>query len=91
MVAERAPWKLAKDPAAAGELDAALHSMVRYLAVAAPLFSPFMPAKMAELWERLGSGRAMPLLDELAALDVSGWTVAAGDPLFPRPETPVPA
>jgi len=91
MVAERAPWKLAKDPAAAGELDAALHAMVRYLAVVAPLFTPFMPTKMGELWERLGSGRAMPPLDELATLDVSGWSVAAGDPLFPRPETAVPA
>jgi hypothetical protein len=26
----------------------------------------------------------MPLLDELPSLDVSGWRVAAGDPLFPR-------
>jgi methionyl-tRNA synthetase len=85
-VAERAPWKLAKDPAAAGELDAALHAMVHWLAVISVLFFPFMPGKMGELWERLGSGRAMPRLDELASLDVSGWSVAGGDPLFPRPE-----
>jgi methionyl-tRNA synthetase len=90
-VAEKAPWKMAKDPAAAEELDAVLHAMARWLAVVSVLFFPFMPGKMAELWERLGSGRAMPGLDELAALDVSGWNVAAGDPLFPRPEAPVPA
>jgi methionyl-tRNA synthetase len=85
-VAEKAPWKLAKDPAAAGELDATLHAMVRWLAVISVLFFPFMPGKMGELWERLGGGRAMPRLDELAALDVSGWSVAGGDPLFPRPK-----
>ncbi|HYJ80087.1 MAG TPA: methionine--tRNA ligase [Longimicrobiaceae bacterium] len=89
-VSEQAPWKLAKDPAAALELDGVLHAMVRYLAVATVLFFPFMPGKMAELWERLGCGRSMPLLDDLAALDVSGWQVSAGDPLFPRPE-PAPA
>jgi hypothetical protein len=42
---------------------------------------------MAELWERLGSGReSMPSLDELATLDVSGWKTSAGAILFPRPE-----
>jgi methionyl-tRNA synthetase len=85
-VAEKAPWKLAKDPASALELDAALYTMVRYLAIAAVLFFPCMPGKMEELWERLGSPSGMPLLDELPSLDVSGWRVSAGEPLFPRPE-----
>jgi methionyl-tRNA synthetase len=87
LVAEREPWKVAKDPARADELDLTLAAMVRHLAAAAVLLSPFMPAKSAELWERLGSGReAMPGLDELAALDVSGWSTRAGAILFPRPE-----
>jgi methionyl-tRNA synthetase len=87
LVAEKQPWAIAKDPARADELDAVLATMVRYLAAAAVLLSPFMPVKMAELWERLGSGRAtMPSLDELAALDVSGWKTSAGAILFPRPE-----
>lgn len=91
LVAEREPWKVAKDPARADELDLVLAAMVRSLAAAAVLLSPFMPAKMAELWERLGSGaESMPPLEGLAALDVSGWTAAAGAILFPRPE-PVPA
>jgi methionyl-tRNA synthetase len=90
-VQETAPWKLAKDSEAGDALDAVLASMVRALAVSAVLFSPFMPAKMGELWERLGSGRELARLDELASLDVSGWRPAPGDPLFPRPEQPAVA
>jgi hypothetical protein len=41
---------------------------------------------MAELWERLGSGGALPRLDQLAALRCDGWTVGTGAVLFPRPE-----
>jgi methionyl-tRNA synthetase len=89
LVAEREPWKMAKDPARAGELDGVLAAMVRSLAAAAVMLSPFMPGKMAELWERLGSGRAaMPALEELAGLDVAGWSAEAGPILFPRPEAP---
>jgi methionyl-tRNA synthetase len=87
LVAERQPWSVAKDPARGDELDATLAAMVRYLAAAATLLTPFMPAKMEELWQRLGSGReGLPSLDELATLDVAGWTTSAGAILFPRPE-----
>jgi methionyl-tRNA synthetase len=89
-VEARAPWKLAKDPELASELDATLRSLVRSLAVAATLLAPFMPGKMAELWERLGSGRAaVPLLHELSGLDPAGWKVEAGAVLFPRPEAAI--
>ena len=92
LVAEKQPWSMAKDPARADELDVVLATMVRYLAAAAVLLSPFMPGKMAELWERLGSGRdTLPSLDELATLDVSGWKTSAGGILFPRPEVPAAA
>ncbi|HEX2094612.1 MAG TPA: hypothetical protein VHG28_19560 [Longimicrobiaceae bacterium] len=88
-VQETAPWKLAKDPERATELDAALASMVRVLAVAAVLFSPFMPARTADLWGRLGSGHAtLPPLVEVAELSVAGWRVAAGEVLFPRADLP---
>ena len=91
LVAERQPWSMAKDPARADELDLALATMVRCLAAAAVLLSPFMPGKAAELWERLGSGADMPALDDLATLDVSGWRTIAGGILFPRPEVPAAA
>ena len=86
LVAERQPWTLAKDPARADELDLTLATMVRCLAAAAVLLSPFIPGKAAELWERLGSGGAMPALEDLPALDVSGWRTSAGAILFPRAE-----
>lgn len=81
-----APWKLAKDPERSAELDAALAALVRALAVASALLSPFMPAKMEELWGRLGSGRSLPRFEELEGLAVGGWQVGTGDVLFPRPE-----
>jgi methionyl-tRNA synthetase len=85
-VGQREPWKAAKDPERAAELESTLASLVRALAVSAVLLSPFMPAKTAELWRRLG-GPEMPGLDALAALDPAGWSVAAGgEVLFPRPE-----
>jgi methionyl-tRNA synthetase len=87
LVAERQPWSVAKDPSRSDELDLTLAAMVRYLAAAAVMLSPFMPGKMADLWARLGSGRdSLPSLDELATLDVSGWKTSAGGILFPRPE-----
>ena len=92
LVARTEPWSIAKDPSRADELDEVLGTMVRYLAAATTLLSPFMPAKMEELWERLGSGRAgLPALDELATLDVSGWKTSARGILFPRPEVATPA
>lgn len=87
-VADTQPWTIAKDAARGGELDAALHAMVRYLAIVAVLFFPFMPEKMGALWRRVAGDRAMPLIADLPSLDVSGWMMEAGDPLFPRPETP---
>jgi methionyl-tRNA synthetase len=83
-----APWKLAKDPERTPELHAALAALVRALAVASTLLSPFMPVKMDELWRRLGSGRdALPQFGELESLSVGGWRVGAGEVLFPRPES----
>jgi methionyl-tRNA synthetase len=86
-VETQAPWKLAKDAEKAAELDATLASLIRALAVAAALLTPFMPEKATELWRRLGTRLdAPPLLDRLAALAPAGWHVERGDVLFPRPE-----
>lgn len=89
-VAEVQPWVMAKSEARAGELDAALNDMVRWVAVTAVLFFPFMPGKMGELWRRVAGERPMPHVADLPDLDVSGWRVAAGDPLFPRPQAAQP-
>jgi methionyl-tRNA synthetase len=89
-VADTQPWTIAKDTSRGAELDAVLNAMVRYVAVVAVLFFPFMPEKMEELWRRVAGERPMPRIDQLASLDVAGWTMAAGDPLFPRPEPAKP-
>jgi len=80
------PWKLAKNPELADQLDDCLTSLVRTLGVVAVLLFPFMPERMGRLWESLGSGRQLPSLDELTSIDPAGWTVQAGNVLFPRPE-----
>jgi methionyl-tRNA synthetase len=85
-VAETQPWAMAREPGRAGELDATLNAMVRYVALMSVLLFPFMPEKMGQLWRRVAGERPMPLVDELPLVDVSGWRVSAGDPLFPRPE-----
>jgi len=84
-VAEVQPWIVAKDESRGAELDAALYAMVRYLAIVAVLFFPFMPGKMGELWRRVAGERPMPGIAALPTLDVAGWAMEAGDPLFPRP------
>jgi methionyl-tRNA synthetase len=85
-VESRAPWKLAKDPASADDLDATLTSLVRAIATVAVLLYPFMPDKMARLWHSLGAPRAIPGLEECRAIDPKGWAVEKGAVLFPRPE-----
>lgn len=81
------PWALAKDPAKAGDLDNVLAAIVRQLARHAIYLSPFMPSKCQELWAQLGGpGQvADQRFDKVAELDVTGWRVAKGAPLFPRP------
>ena len=85
-VGESAPWKLAKDPDRAAELDAVLASLARALAVTAVLLTPFLPRKARELWSSLGGAEVLPSLDELRALTPTGWTVTKGEVLFPRPD-----
>ncbi len=81
----RAPWKQAKDPALAADLDATLASLARALVALATLFHPFMPTKMEELARSLGLEAPLPL-DRVAEHDASGTRAHRGDILFPRPE-----
>ena len=48
-VEERAPWKLAKDPEQAAELDATLRSLAEGLRVVTVLLTPYMPESTAKL------------------------------------------
>lgn len=86
-VDRRAPWKQAKDPAQAGDLDETLGALARQLARLAVLVHPVMPGKAAELWTQLGGPDTVDRqrFAGLAALDPAGWRVAKGAPLFPKP------
>ena len=86
-VDRQAPWKQAKDPARAGDLDLTLGALARQLARLAVLVYPFMPGKAAELWSQLGGPDTVDRqrYDALASLDPAGWHVAKGASLFPKP------
>ena len=83
-IEEMAPWALAKDESKAQQLDETLAAIARAVAALCTLLAPFTPSKMTDLAERLGLER-VPLLDEVAALDLAGHSVRRGDVLFPRP------
>jgi methionyl-tRNA synthetase len=82
------PWSLAKDPAKRGELEAVLAALMRQLARHAIHLAPFMPTKAQELWVQIGGSGDVSeqRFTNVASLDVTGWRVAKGSPLFPKRE-----
>jgi methionyl-tRNA synthetase len=68
-VEERAPWQLARDPAAADRLDAVLATLALGLRLVTEELSPYMPASTATLLQALGG---------------PGAGVSALEPLFPK-------
>jgi methionyl-tRNA synthetase len=87
--AATAPWAVAKDPARRAELEQILASLIRRIAKQTVLLAPFMPTKTQQVWAQLGGQGAVAeqRFTALAALDVTGWRVTKGDPLFPRPQS----
>jgi methionyl-tRNA synthetase len=53
-VAETEPWKLAKDPERAADLDRALASAIEGVRVVAVLLAPYMPETVTKLQAALG-------------------------------------
>jgi methionyl-tRNA synthetase len=88
-VDRQAPWKLAKEPALAAQLDETLASLVRQLARFSVLLFPYLPDKATELWRQLGAPGepGAQRFANLGALDASGWRVTRGEPLFPKDRT----
>jgi methionyl-tRNA synthetase len=81
------PWALAKNPDNRAQLESVLAAIMRQLARHAIHLAPFMPTKSQELWQQLGgSGRVEDFrFAGIGALDVTGWRVAKGASLFPKP------
>jgi methionyl-tRNA synthetase len=84
------PWALAKSPEKRGALETVLAAIVRQLARHAIHLAPFMPVKAQELWEQIGGTGSVndQRFADVKSLDVTGWRVAKGASLFPKPQTP---
>jgi len=82
------PWVLAKDPANAAQLDTVLASLAASLALCAAWLAPVMPTKMQALWEQLGGAGDVSAVRLDRPIDVAGWKVTKGAPLFPKPDAP---
>jgi methionyl-tRNA synthetase len=91
---ERKPWELHKQQRAA-DLDAVLYDLCEGLRQLAVLLHPFMPERMGELWQQLGSpGR----IDEDWSHSLQRWgglapstQTAIASPLFPKIELAAPS
>jgi methionyl-tRNA synthetase len=86
-VEERAPWKLAKDPAQAATLRATLRALAEGLRVLTVLLSPYMPESTAKLLDALGdeSGDRLALEAAVFGAGAGGGTIGELAPLFPKP------
>jgi len=86
-VEERAPWKLAKDPAQAATLQSTLRSLAEGLRVLTVLLSPYMPESTAKLLDALGDegGDRLALTGAVFGAGTGGATVGELPPLFPKP------
>jgi methionyl-tRNA synthetase len=82
-VEERAPWKLAKLPAAAGELDQVLVSLAEAVRALSVLLHPYMPQSTDTLMATLG-GRAGDYADATFGAHGRELSVAELAPLFPK-------
>lgn len=85
----QAPWKLAKDPAQAAQLDEALYHLAEALRVLAILIAPVLPEAAHGMAAQLNADPAARLsaaLDPAAAFP-DGHRLGEPTPLFPRIET----
>jgi methionyl-tRNA synthetase len=82
-VEERAPWQLAKDEAAATELDRTLYSLAEGLRVVAVLLHAYMPASSERLLEALGNPRR-GITGAKFGMTGGGARVGELEPLFPK-------
>jgi len=91
-VEDTAPYKLAKQPERAAELDSVLANLARTVARLAVLAQPFLPATAETVWGTLGPPPSQPLtrlrLPDLDTLDLAGRQVLKPPILFPKPRLP---
>ncbi len=93
LVDSSAPWKLAKDPARAAELDTVLYQLAESLRILAILVSPVVPNAAHGIFDQLNWKNDLAGEDRRFRLDDTKWgglpdghCVNAPTPLFPRIE-----
>jgi methionyl-tRNA synthetase len=89
-VQESEPWKLAKDPERAGELDTVLLSAVEGLRVVSVLLQPYIPETTTRLLGVIGS-ESLSLDDARLGTLAAGAKVGELGQLFPKIEAPEPS
>jgi len=86
-VEQTAPFKLAKDPAKASQLDEALYNLVEVCRILAVLLWPFLPGTASKIYAQLGLPGAP---DKFSAAQWGGLTaghsIGTPAPLFPKKE-----
>ncbi len=86
-IVEQAPWKLAKDPAAAEQLDNVLANVYNALRVVTVLAAPVLPESAARIWKLLGFPNPVEA-ERIGALEDAPAeptrTIPAVEPVFPR-------
>ncbi len=92
------PFKLAKDPANLPQVGTILYHCAEAMRIASLLLWPILPAKMEQLWHRIGcdhyttalANRGTGRLHEWAKWGQlePGTVIQQGDPLFPRHQSP---
>ncbi len=85
-VEESAPWKLAKDEAQAGGLDAVLHHLAESLRIVSILVAPVMPSAAETMRAQLQWHGSVSLAATAWGGLEDGHAVGAPTPLFPRLE-----
>lgn len=86
-VEEQAPWKLAKDEAAAGQLDATLYALAEGLRVVSILLHPYIPSSTTKLLAALGhEEQAGDLSVANFGAGGGGFEIETLSPLFPKLE-----
>lgn len=81
-VEERAPWRLAKDPAAGPELDRVLATLAEGLRLISVLLHPYMPESTIKVLEVLGASEPSLAGESLRPGQIG--RVGALEPLFPK-------
>jgi methionyl-tRNA synthetase len=85
LVEQKAPWKLAKEPAQSELLNAVLYTLAETVRVLALLVSPVIPKASEKILDQLQAGKYRSL--EWGGLP-SGHELGKPIPIFPRVELP---